>query len=78
MESSEEIYNPNQNTRRRKNLLKKKGKKSVKTNQFNQSLWTLKENIAYKEFLEANGHLFNEDREGRKILKINVMMSKAV
>ena len=44
----------------------------------NSSLWNLKENLAYAEFLREEGHLYALDREKLKVLKINVRMSKVV
>jgi hypothetical protein len=40
--------------------------------------WTVSENIKYKEFLLNNIELFLKNREERKVLKINVLMSRHI
>lgn len=77
MASSQEAYRPNRNPKKNRLWLKNR-KKSIKTSSFNRSLWTLAQNTAYKQFLMGNSKLFDQDRQGRKILKINVMMSRLI
>jgi len=45
---------------------------------FNNSTWTLQENILYKEFMINHKHWFGLGKEQRRAIKINVLMSKFV
>ena len=60
-------------------LSRKQKRKQRNKRLFNQSMWTLQENILYKQFLKENKKLFEPDQNrARKIMKINLLMSKYV